>query len=277
LEALLSSLAGAVDGLIVNDNAPDPSPHSAILARSAFAQAGTIVVDRSPWIDFSHARNRCLELHARAGAAPWVAFVDSDEVHGERFAHITAHARTIPADVDVIEGYTWHFFQSFDWYQSIERRMSLFRFTPAVRWSGRVHERIEGLAGKRVVVPYVYAHYGNVLPARRQAEKGRQYSALGAPGLIAREDQLDSIDAATFYPADLWALPLRFTGVHPPAARPAIAELRARYAQAFAQTERLIRAHQPPRRRVENALMKLNYEQRWRLRALDPLAQRLVS
>jgi hypothetical protein len=39
----------------------------------------------------------------------------------------------------------------------------------------------------------------------------------------------------------------------------------------------LIRAHQPPRRRIENVMLKLNYEQRWRLRALDPLAQRLVS
>jgi hypothetical protein len=277
LAAVLQSLYGAVDMVIVNDNAPGPSPHADTFARSAFARDGGLVIDRSPWIDFAHARNRCIAVHRERQAGAWAAFIDADEVHGERFAHLTAHAPTIPADVDAIDGYTWHFFQSFDWYHSIERRMTLFRCTSEVAWTGRVHEQLTGLRAKRIVVPYVYAHYGNVLPARRQAEKGRQYSALGAPGLIATEAQLELIDAATFYPPEMWALPLRFTGTHPPAAAATIAALRAQYAVEFAQTERLIHEHQPPRRRIENAVLKLNYEQRWRLRALDPLAQRLVS
>jgi hypothetical protein len=277
LDALLRSLHGAVDAVIVNDNSPGASPHADAFARSAFAGDGTLVIDRSPWVDFAHARNRCLAVHRERNAGGWAAFVDADEVHGERFAHLAAHAHAIPPNVDAVDAYTWHFFQSFDWYHSIERRMTLFRCLPDVAWTGRVHEQLAGLGGKRVVVPYVYAHYGNVLPARRQAEKGRQYSALGAPGLIASEAQLATIDAATFYPPEMWASPLRFTGTHPPAAAATIADLRARYAAEFAQTERLIRAHQPPRRRIENVMLKLNYEQRWRLRALDPLAQRLVS
>jgi hypothetical protein len=277
LDALLQSLHGAVDMLIVNDNAPEPSPHAGVFARSAFAREDALAIDRSAWVDFAHARNRCLAVHRERQAGPWAAFVDADEVHGARFAHLSAHARAIPAGVDAIDGYTWHFFQSFDWYQSIERRMTLFRCTPEVAWSGRVHEQLTGLGGKRVVVPYVYAHYGNVLPARRQAEKGRQYSALGAPGAIASETQLETIDAATFYPSETWSSPLHFSGTHPPAAAAPIAALRVRYAAEFAQTERLIRAHQPPLRRIENVMLKLNYEQRWRLRALDPLALRLVS
>ena len=277
LEALLQSLHGAADVVIVNDNAPGASPHADVLARSAFARDGALIIDRTPWVDFSHARNRCLAVHRERGAGPWAAFVDADEVHGARFAHVTAHAHEIPPGVDAVDGYTWHFFQSFDWYQSIERRMTLFRCTPGVAWGGRVHEQLTGLRGKRVVIPYVYAHYGNVLPARRQAEKGRQYSALGAPGLIATEAQLAVIDAETFYPPEMWALPLRFTGAHPPAAAATIAALRVQYAREFAETDRLIDANQPPRRRLENAVLKLNYEQRWRLRALDPLAQRLVS
>ena len=78
LAALCESLAGAVDGLIVNDNAPDPSPHAAALAGSAFARAGTLLLDRTPWVDFSTARNRCLDLHRETDAGPWVAFVDAD-------------------------------------------------------------------------------------------------------------------------------------------------------------------------------------------------------
>jgi hypothetical protein len=276
LAALLASLAGAVDGLIVNDNSPEPSPHAAVFAESAFARAGTLVVDRTPWVDFSYARNRCLAVHVEVGAGPWIAFVDSDEVHGDRFARIAANVYRVPAGIDIIDGYTWHFFQSFDWYRSIERRMMLFRAGAAVRFSGRVHERLEGLSGARLALPYVYAHYGNVLPVRRQAEKGRQYSSLGAPGNVVAEDQLDAIDAGVFFRA-YWAAALHFAGPHPPAADATIALLRERYRALFAETDRRIRAQQPPRTRLENAVMKLNYEQRWRLRAVNPLARMLVA
>ena len=76
--------------------------------------------------------------------------------------------------------------------------MSLFRFTPAVYWTGRVHEQLVGLSGRHVVLPWhIYGHYGQVFPVRRYAEKGRLYSSLGAPGDIVPEDQLDAIDART--------------------------------------------------------------------------------
>ena len=114
LEALLESLAGAVDRVIVNDNAPDVSPHTAVFARSTFASTGRLTVDRSEWVDFSTARNRCLKIHADLNAGPWIAFVDADEVHGEAFRRIAANAKNLPLGIDFVDGYTRHFFQSFD-------------------------------------------------------------------------------------------------------------------------------------------------------------------
>ena len=70
---------------------------------------------------------------------------------------------------------------------------------------------------------------------------------------------------------------MRFTGAHPTAGRRTITELNHRYASVFAQTERLIRKHQTPTHRIENAVTKLNLEQRWRLRVLSPLARHLMA
>jgi hypothetical protein len=276
LAALLDSLSGAVDSLIVNDNGPDPSPHEAALRESWFGDHNRLFVDRTPFVDFSTARNRCLDVHARTGAGTWIAFVDADEVHGEAVRLITRHLGAVPGTHDFVDGYTWHFFQSFDLYTSIERRMAFFRFKPGVRWVGSVHERLEGLAGKRLALPYVYAHYGHVLPARRHAEKGRHYSSLGQTGEIVTEEALDSLDPATYFKR-IWPEVLHFTGEQPPAARSIVARLRDEYAAEQERALELTRAAQPPLVRARNALMKLNYELRWRSRALNTLASRLTS
>jgi hypothetical protein len=275
LEALLLSLEGAVGSVIVNDNSPEPSPHRAVLEASSFARAGTLLVDRTPFADFSTARNICLRLHAEHDAGDWVAFVDADEVHGEALRRYATRLASVPAQYDFIDGYTWHFFGSFDWYTSIERRMMFFRFDRALRWEGAVHERLAGLSGRRLVVPYVYGHYGHVLEPRRYAEKGRLYSSLGAEGEVLREDELDGIDAARFF-AQFYPQLLRFRGPHPVAARATIERLRSRLREHHALTDRLARA-QPLRVKAGNALMKLNYEQRWRGRALNGLARRLAT
>ncbi|MDE2571194.1 MAG: hypothetical protein KGM44_01565, partial [bacterium] len=162
LVALLRSLAPVVERLIVNDNSGlgQASPHAPVLAASAFANAGRLTLAQTSFVDFSSARNVCLELDREADEHTWVAFVDADEVHGERFARIVARLDSLPREIAYVDGYTWHFFQSFDWYASIERRMSLFRWTPQARWEGKVHEHLLGVPGRRLALPYVYAHYG---------------------------------------------------------------------------------------------------------------------
>lgn len=276
LDTLLDSLVGVADTLIVNDNAPDPSPHGSTLRTSWFARNKRLTIDRTPFVDFSTARNACLARHAESNAGDWIAFVDADEVHGDAARRIARRLAYVPRTIDFVDGYTWHFFASFDLYTSIERRMSFFRFTPQVRWNGLVHERLEGLVGARIALPYVYAHYGHVLPARRHAEKGRLYSSLGQPGEIVAEESLDTLDPAHYF-RDIWPTLLRFTGEHPPAARPTIERLRETYSAEQTRALELARHAQPPLTRVRNALVKANYEQRWRTRTLIPLARRLTN
>ncbi len=235
LGALCESLHGACETLIVNDNAPDPSPHADALQRSAFGRSGRLILDRTPFVDFSTARNVCLRLHREHDAGQWAAFVDADEVHAPAFARIAGNLSLVPPGVDFIDGYTWHFFASFAWYMSIERRMSFFRFSPQLRWEGRVHERLHGASGARLALPYVYAHYGWVMPPRRLAEKGRHYSSLGAPGRIVDEPQLDEVRAETYFEFEhRWGRALRFSGRHPSAARSTIARLSQERAAEFA-------------------------------------------
>ena len=275
LPALLESVAGSVDALIVNDNSGAVSPHETALQQSWFGRNERLFVDRAPFTDFSAARNRCLDQHARLGAGGWVAFVDADDVHDEAFRRVARNVEAVPASIDYVDGYTRHFFQSFDLYMSVERRMAFFRFNSGLRWEGSVHEELRGLHGGRLALPYVYAHYGHMLPPRRYAEKGRQYVSLGQIGYTIPENELDSIDPAHYF-REYWPRALNFTGQHPPAARAAVAAFEREHAEQQARSAALARAAQPPLVRARNALLKLNYEQRWRSRSLNPLARRLM-
>ncbi|MHB8703822.1 MAG: glycosyltransferase family protein [Candidatus Tyrphobacter sp.] len=275
LPALLASLDGVAGMLLVNDNAPGASPHAEALSQSAFGRRGKLVVDRTAFSGFADARNVCLRLHARAAAGDWVAFVDADEVHGEAASRIASHLDDVPPEIAFVDGYTWHFFQSFAWYTSIERRMMFFRFSPGARWEGLVHERLVGLDGGRIALPYVYAHYGHTLEPRRHAEKGRHYSALGAPGNVLGEEELPSFDVTRYF-APVYHLLMRFHGKHPAAAAPTLARLRAPLEPFHAVTEGVAR-RQSPVAKALNAVRRLNYELRWRGRALNPLARRLLQ
>lgn len=275
LPAMLDSIAQTATLLIVNDNSPGASPHAAALAASPFGRGGRAIVDRTPFSGFADARNVCLRLHAEHAAGAWVAFVDADEVHGEPLARIARQLKYVPPAFDFIDGYTWHFFGSFDYYTSIERRMMFFRFRPILRWEGNVHEVLTGLDGRRIALPYVYAHYGHTLEPRRHAEKGRHYSSLGAPGNVLEEHELDGFDVASYF-APVYPRLLRFRGRHPAAALPTVERLRSELQPHHELTERMRRS-QPPAVRLRNLARAANYELRWRGRKADPLARRLLE
>jgi hypothetical protein len=275
LRALLDSIADSAAILIVNDNAPNPSPHAATLRSSPFGRENRLVVDRTPFAGFANARNVCLRIHAERNAGAWIAFVDADEVHGRRVRSVAANLGTVPQAFDFVDGYTWHFFQSFDYYTSIERRMMFFRFRPELRWEGDVHEKLQGNTGKRIALPYVYGHYGHTLEPRRHAEKGRLYSSLGAPGEVLREEQLGDFDVVQYF-APVYPRMLRFRGKHPFAARATLDDLRPRLRRYHELTERIVR-DQPVPTKLRNLARKLNYELRWRGRSLDPLARALIT
>jgi hypothetical protein len=276
LPALLRSLEPVVDRVVANDNSEDPGgPNAGALAQSAFARDGRLIVDCAPFVDFAAARNRTLAIHRELGLGDWAAFVDADEVHRPIAATIARNLARLPSDVAVIDGYTRHYFQSFRLYTSIERRMSFFRVTPQLHWTGRVHERLSGVAGRHLAIPYVYDHYGAVFSLRRQAAKGRQYSSLGQAGAIVAEADEANVREIDYFRA-LWPLVLRYHGDHPEA----VAELRATLERTehdrYAWCERTAAQFQPPHIRVANLVRRANFEYRWRGRALDPRGRRLM-
>ncbi|HTA40003.1 MAG TPA: glycosyltransferase [Candidatus Acidoferrales bacterium] len=275
LGALLASIADAVRTLIVNDNGPGESPHQAVLENSAFGSGGRLIVDRTPFDGFAAARNVCMRIHEARNAGDWIAFVDADEVHAPAVTTIANNLERLPNEYDFVDGYTWHFFQSFDYYTSIERRMMFFRHKPGIHWEGSVHERLTGLDGKRIALPYVYAHYGHTLAPRRHAEKGRHYSSLGAPGGVLREDQLEHFDVAEYFAPEYPRL-LRFGAAHPPSAITTIEALKPQLREYHALTDRIVRA-QPPATAAKNAIRRANYELRWRGRRFSRLASILTE
>lgn len=276
LSALLESLHGACDSVLVNDNSTEPSPHAQALAGSRFAREGRLIVDRTPFTDFSAARNVCIRMHQERDAGEWMLFVDADEVHGPAVARVARNLQRVPPDVDFVDAYTWHFFQSFRWYRSIERAKMFIRATPGMHWTGIVHEKLQGPSGKRLALPYVFGHYGWVLPIERQAAKERLYAQLGRPGKMLPPEELEAPDMERSFREE-WKTVLRFHGAHPPAAHPAISQLQETLAPQFQAVERIVPRYQKLPQRVHNALMQLNYEQRWRLRALSPQARALLA
>ena len=263
LGALLTSIGGAVQTLIVNDNSPGPSPHQAALESSPFGRDGPPHRGPNPIRRISPppATSACGSTKLRTPAIGSHSSMPT-KCTRRRSTTIAANLEKLPADYDFVDGYTWHFFQSFDYYTSIERRMMFFRYKPGIRWEGAVHERLIGLDGKRIALPYVYAHYGHTLAPRRHAEKGRHYSSLGAPGGVLREDQLDDFDVAAYFAPEYPRL-LRFRAAHPPAANATLEALRPQLSPFHALTDRIVRA-QPPAIAAKNAVRRANYELRWR-------------
>ena len=277
LPALLASLEGVADLLLVNDNAPQPDgPNARVLAASPFAQRGELIVDRAPFVNFSDARNRVLALHRAHAPGAWAAFVDADNVHRPVARCIARNLALLGDNVATVDCYTRHYMQSFHWIIGIDRRLAFFRVTPGVHWVGDVHERLAGTAGRALVLPYVYDHYGWVLPIDRQADKGRQYASLGQSGRTYTPDEIAGVAASDFY-SMLWPLAMPYRGTHPAAVAAVRAQLERRDAAIYAAADRIIAKTHSWHRRALNTARRLNYTYRWRARALDPLARRIMT
>jgi hypothetical protein len=276
LPALLVSLEGVADRLIVNDNSGDPEgPNARALAASSFARRGALIVDTAPFVDFANARNRVLDLHRKHGAGAWAAFVDADEIHRPAARTIARNLAALPPSIASVDGYTRHYVRSLEWYMSIERRMSFFRVTPELRWERPVHEKLAGMRGTTLIVPYVYEHYGWVTPMRQLAAKGRQYAGLGQDGATFDDEEVDAIDRRAFF-APYFRDALHYGGAPPPALGAIRADLERELGAMFADADAAIRALQTPRVRLRNALRRFTFAYRWRGRLLDARARRLL-
>ena len=269
LEATLASIAPVVDVLVVNDNAaPHPNPNLPILEASPFARDGRLAIVRTTFVDFATMRNDAFAALAARATPDWVLWLDADEVHGEQLVALARNLLPrLGSEYGSVDAYTDHFIGSFAWISDLARRFCAYRFDPGLRWKNRVHEKLEGLRGRALVLPYRYAHYGNVLPPPLYAAKDLRYLALGnvvdyAPPPV-EEANLSNVYGRKGRRAR------RFRGVHPSAARRLLARLEGEWSDAFAQIDALFERAQTPRDRVENALRAALEETCCRLRYLE--------
>jgi hypothetical protein len=268
LAASLAGIADAVDLLAVNDNSGlARSPSAEALAGSAFAARGSLRVERHPFVDFADMRNRAFGMLRGLERPPdWVLFLDADEVHGEQVRYLAREVlpRLAPR-YGQLDAYTYHFWGTFGWISDVARRLNFFRYDPDLRWTNPIHEKLEGVRGEPLVVPYVYHHYGNVATPQALAEKHGKYFALG--NKVPQPPAPEVADAGLFLEAARRVRP--FHGAHPAAARPTVARLEAEHAGAFAALDAGLRARRDAGARALGTLRGLNESLRVQLRRLE--------
>jgi hypothetical protein len=229
LAATLASIAPAVDALYVNDNSGSTrGPNAATLEASPFAARGALHVERHPFVDFADMRNRAFApLRALETPPDWVLFLDADEVHGEQLAVIARELLPrLGPRYGHLDAYTYHFFGTFGWLTDVARRFVFYRFAPGLHWTNAIHEKLQGLGGEALVIPYIYHHYGNVATPRALAEKHQKYFALG--NRVPEPPTADRADAEIFLASARDVRP--FGGRHPAVVRTTLRQLEARYA-----------------------------------------------
>lgn len=266
LAATLASIADVVDLLVINDNSGQArSANLATLEESAIAKSGRLRVVAHPMTDFAEMRNRAFApLLALAEPPDWVLFIDADEVHGEQIRYIGREILPrLGPSVVTLEGYTFHFFGTFNWISAVARRLMFYRFSPQIRWVNPVHEKMVGLRGRAVVIPYIYHHYGNVVAAERLLEKHEQFYSLGQP-----RPQQRAADVRELYLAK--AKDVRpFRGSHPAAARAILARIERLHSDQFVALDEAFRAAQTPLVRIGGALRGLHEGFRVGLRRVE--------
>ena len=254
LEATLASIERVVDLLVVNNNAAQPrTANIATIEASTFAAQSRLLVIERPFVDFATMRNDAFApLRERLTPRDWVLWMDADEVHGGQLLEVKRVLDQASADVAHVDAYTYHFYGTFRWFTDIARRMCAYRYSPELHWVNRVHERLHGLRGRAIVLPYVYHHYGNVRLPADFAARYRKYNELIPGDYEPPEPGTETVENAFAYRLDA----LRpFRGVHPAVARHVLARIEVEYAQAFSEMERTIarRFRSGVRAQVRNA------------------------
>jgi hypothetical protein len=266
LEATLESIASVVDLLVVNDNAGDTvNPNIATITASDLAKAGRLRMVQTAFVDFATMRNDAFAMLAANATPDWVLWLDADEVHGEGLVSLARSLLPkLGSDYGSVDGYTDHFLGSFSWISDVARRFCAYRYNPLLRWKNPVHEKIDGIRGKELILPYRYAHYGNVLPPKLYAIKDRRYLALG--NVVDYDPPVPENATLENIYAHKGKYARRFRGTHPRAARPLVERLTREWAAAFAEIDRLFTAEQTAPDRLTNATRGLIEETRLRLR-----------
>jgi hypothetical protein len=133
-----------------------------------------------------------------------------------------------------------------------------------LRWENAVHEKIVGLRGTALVLPYVYHHYGNVAPPALLARKHGAYYALGNRVPQPVSEAAATIDVYLEKAADV----RRYRGSHPALVRPTLAAIASSSRDRFEAIDAGFARAQPSRRAC-SALRSLNETLRVELRRVE--------
>ncbi|HEV2879192.1 MAG TPA: hypothetical protein VGW96_06365 [Candidatus Eremiobacteraceae bacterium] len=255
LTAVLESIADVCDHAVVNDNSGIArGANSEVVLNSRLALAGRLTLVRSSFVDFATARNTCLDATPREYSRAWGLFVDADEVHGNELKAMAALLPFLPDDIEAVDGYSRFFVGSFDWWTELQRSRCFFRLSPHLRWSGRIHERLDPVH-RRIALPAQWFQYGHVVMPREEAQKSRLYASLG-PGAAPTDAQV-----ACATPASVWAELLRkanrYRGQHPLAMAPVISAIRRERRDIFKEVDALA-LRQTSGDRLRNTLRQAN-------------------
>ena len=268
LGASVAAIADAVDVLVVNDNSGlARSENVAVLEASAFAARGAMHVARTSFVDFADMRNRAFAaVTARERAPDWMLFLDADEVHGEQIRYIAREILPrLPADVGSVDAYTYHLYGTFHWMTDVARRFCFYRYAPGLRWVNAVHEKIDGLRGASLVLPYAYHHYGNVVSPAALAGKYGLYYALG--NRVPRPPDPADASVAMFLKRAKDVRP--YAGPHPAVVRPTLGALEREFAETFAVVDAGFRARRTRSMRSAAGSRALNESLRVQLRRVE--------
>lgn len=183
LPACLEGLYGAVDHIIMNDNAGEPMhANKETVLNSALYKEGRITLFESKWLGFGPCLDLCLDhLRHKKKEGEWVAYVHCDEIHPPAFRILTQELLpTLPDTIGRIDGYFYQFHQSPEYILWLSRRhRMLFRFFDDVHWELPIHEQLTNLRGETLTLPYRYYHYGYVRDLESLSSRWKLCADLG--------------------------------------------------------------------------------------------------
>jgi len=262
LAACLESIRDAVDLLVLNENSGDPAnPNMEVVRASSLWKAGKVHLIESEFKGFGFCRTLCLDyIGTIYKPGTWVLYIDCDEVHPSGITAVTrAILPHLPETVGIVDGYFYQFFQTTEFYLSLDRRHNLFfRYNPEIRWEGVVHEKPVGMAGSREAIPYPYFHYGYLMDPRDLLKKWKLYTDLGDSGSCSDAGRVDEIVMGHVKAV------LPYRGGHPAVAAQCLAAVtQQEYVRRFTE-----RARREPRG-VGQLLQGLNFAMRLHSRYLQ--------
>jgi len=259
LKPSLDSVDDACDLIIINDNSYVTNENNLKYIKSSIPYKNNkIVIIKNLFDGFDNARNQILDyIKKKKYNNSWIIKLDADEVHGKNLSIITRNIiPALPDDYSVVDVYFYQFLQSFSYLRSIDRRHNfLVRFNKDMLWRGRVHEKIENVIGRTLILPYIFYHYGCNFAPSEILNKWKLYKSLGD----SNQPDLDEYNNDDFILSELNSC-FSFNGRHPAHMKDVINEIIKNRGNEIMRYESIIsEINKNKRHSLHNYINKYNF------------------